>query len=102
MADDKKFEEALMKILEHGQFEKSKLSTISGAITEMKKSGLSIDRIHWIGTPRFDRIIINGIPDPEFFSKFKPSFSSQIVDVRLFPYGIINPEGWRAQFEIGI
>ncbi|PWT72357.1 MAG: hypothetical protein C5B59_15920 [Bacteroidetes bacterium] len=103
MADDKKFEEALMKILEHGRFDKSKLTEVSSAISQMKTSGLKVDRVHWIGVPPvIDRIIINGIPDPEFFGKFKPNSNAQINYVKLFPYGILNPEGWQAEVEISI
>ena len=102
MPDEKKFEEALMKILDHGQMEKAKLSAVSNAIVDMKKSGFRIDQVHWKGIPRPDRIIINGIPDPEFFSKFRPAGGLNIQELRLFPYGIINPEGWRGQIEFGI
>ena len=103
MADEKKFEEALMKILEHGRFEKARLSAVSSAIVGLKKSGFVIDQVHIKGQPPvWDRIIINGIPDPEFFIKFRPGGNMNIQELRLFPYGIINPEGWRAQLEIGV
>src|SRR5882724_11599587 len=103
MPDDKKFEDALMKILEHGKFDKSRLSSISSAISDMKKNGFTIDRLHWIGVPVIDRIFVYGIPAPEFWGRFNANFTfHQINEVKLFPYGIINPEGWRAEVEIGI
>ncbi len=102
MADEKKFEEALMKLLSHGQMDKAKLSEVSGAIVAMKRHGFVIDRVHLKGTPRPDRIIINGIPDPEFFQKFKGFTDLNIRQFRLFPYGIINPEGWRGQLEFNV
>ena len=102
MSDEKKFEEALMKILEHGRIDKGRLSAVSSAIVGMKKSGFVIDQVYLKGQPVHDRIIINGIPDPEFLNKFRPAGSLNIRELRLFPYGIINPEGWRAQLEFGV
>jgi hypothetical protein len=102
MADEKKFEEALMRMLSHGQMDKAKLATVSGAIVALKRQGFVIDQVHLKGTPRPDRIIINGIPDPEFFQKFKGTTDLNIRQFRLFPYGIINPEGWKGRLEFNV
>lgn len=102
MADEKKFEEALVKILSNGQMDKARLSTISSAIVALKRQGFVIDQVHLKGTPRPDRIIINGIPDPEFFQKFKGFTDLNIRQFRLFPYGIINPEGFKGQFQFNV
>lgn len=103
MADSKEFEAALMAKLAHGQFDKTFLKTTSTAIMELRKQGLVIDDIFIKGKPRFDRIIINGKPDPEFFGKMKdilvrPKFSR----FEVFPYGILNPEALKVQVTFGL
>jgi hypothetical protein len=94
MADLKEFEIALIKILTNGQIDKSILKSISGAIVNLKKQGLVIDHVHIKGQPRPERIIINGIVDPEFWNKFK-DLGSNFRRFEVFPYGIVNPEGFR-------
>ena len=96
MADDAKFEEALIRLLDQGQIDKAKLKTTSAAIVALKKQGFIIDQINIKGKPRPDRIIINGIPDPDFFKKFKGG-NINLKQFKLFPYGILNPEGFRLQ-----
>ena len=101
MADEKAFEEALQKMLEHGEFDKTKLKIASSAIVALKRQGLVIDQVNIKGKPRPDRIIINGIPDPEFWSKFRgPDIN--IRQFKIFPYGIINPEGFKAEITMNV
>ena len=94
MANLKEFETALIKHLTAGQMDKSLLKTTSDAIVNLKKQGLHVDQILTKGTPRPDRVIINGIVDPEFWGKFK-DFGHKFKTFEVFPYGIINPEGFR-------
>jgi hypothetical protein len=60
-----------------------------------KTQGLVIDQIFIKGRPGFSRVLINGIVDPEFWRKFGPDIPFRKFEV--FPYGIINPEGFRFQ-----
>jgi hypothetical protein len=100
MPDDKKFEDALMKVLSQGRMDKAKLAVVSSAIVALKKQGFEIDQVNIKGRVQPDRVIVNGIPFPDFIRKFQfPDLPIRVV--KLFPYGIINPE-WRTQFEFGI
>ncbi len=94
MADLKAFETSLVKHLSKGQVDKSMLKATSAAIVNLRKQGLVIDQIYIKGQPRPERVLINGTVDPEFWSKFLqlgPTFKR----FEVFPYGIINPEGFR-------
>gem|GEM_PF-1797796 len=100
MPDEKKFEDSLMKVLSMGKMDKTKLSVVSSAIVALKKQGFEIDQVNIKGRVQPDRVIINGIPFPDFIRKFQfPEVPIRVV--RLFPHGIINPE-WRTQVEFGI
>lgn len=90
MADLKAFEENLLKSLV--QLDKSMLKEVSKEIVDFRKQGLLIDRIYIRGKPSYDRIIINGILDPEFWKKFG-GFGRRFDRFEVFPIGIINPEG---------
>jgi hypothetical protein len=101
MPDDKKFEETLMKILGQGGVDKERLKATSSAIVNLKKQGLNTDQVFPKGKLAIDRVIINGIIDPEFWSKYRISeFWNQRFQV--FPYGILNPEGFRFQATIEV
>lgn len=100
MADEKQFEDSLMKMLSHGRVDKVKLSQVSAAIASIKKQGFEINQVFIKGKVQPDRVIVKGIPAPDSFKKFQfPELPIRVV--KLFPYGIINPE-WRTQFEFGI
>ena len=100
MADEKQFEESLMKLLSEGRMDKSKLAQISSAIVSLKKQGFEIDQVYIKGKVQPDRVIVNGIPAPDFMKKFQfPEHPIRVV--KLFPYGIINPE-WRSAVELSI
>ena len=66
MPDLKVFEAALMKHLSHGEVDKTLLKNVSSAIVNLKKNGLEIDQVHIRGKVRPDKVLINGIVDPEF------------------------------------
>ena len=100
MADEKKFEDSLMKMLSHGRMDKTKLALVSSAIVALKRQGFEIDQVNIKGRVQPDRVIVKGIPFPEPFKKFQfPDLPIRVV--RLFPYGIINPE-WRTQVEFAL
>ncbi len=101
MEDLKKFETALMNHLKVGALDKAVLASTSKAIVNLKKQGLVIDEIYVRGKPRPDRVIINGIVDPNFWSKFK-DFGGNFRRFEVFPYGIINPEGFKFKGTIGM
>ncbi len=101
MADLQKFETALMTHLKNGALDKTLLSATSKAIINLKKQGLVIDQIFVKGKPRPDRVIINGIVDPAFWSKFT-SLGGNFRRFEVFPYGIINPEGYKFKGTIGM
>ena len=94
MPDVKEFEEALMKRLSEGELDKSFLKSTSSAIVNLKKQGLAIDQVYIKGRPRPDRVIIRGKVDPDFWGKFS-DFGFNFRGLEVFPYGIINPEGFR-------
>lgn len=101
MADIKDFEAVLLKRLGQGDIDKPFLKEVSGKIVTLKKNGLAIDRVLVKGKPRVDRVIINGTVDPNFWGKFReygPTFEKLVV----FPYGIINPEGFRFTGTLGV
>lgn len=101
MANVNAFETALMKQLSAGQTDKALLKKVSGTIVNLKKQGLVIDQVYVKGQPRPDRVIINGIVDPEFWNKFRDlGFNFRRFEV--FPYGIIAPEGLRFKGTIGV
>jgi hypothetical protein len=101
MPDLKEFEAALIKRLGTIDMDKSFLKTASSAIVNLKKQGLVVDRVYWKGTPRPDRFIINGKVDPDFWGKFRDlGFNFKRFEV--FPYGIVNPEGFNFKGTIGM
>src|ERR1700754_5040853 len=100
MADEKKFEEQLLKILTSGGLDKDKLRQASASIVNLKKAGLVIDGVYVKGKPAFDRVLINGIIDPEFWRKFGGLGDFNFHQFEIFPYGIINPEGFKFQITI--
>jgi hypothetical protein len=101
MEDVKKFESALMKHLTAGALDKTLLSSTSKAIVNLKKQGLVIDQVFVRGKPRPDRVIINGIVDPSFWAKFN-DLGGNFSRFEVFPYGIINPEGFKFKGTIGM
>ena len=101
MADLKEFEAALMKRLSTVDTDKVFLKTASTAIVNLRKQGLVIDRVYWKGIPRPDRFIINGKVDPEFWGKFR-NLGSHFKRFEVFPYGIVNPEGFNFKATIGM
>ena len=103
MPDLKEFENALMARLSRGEFDKTFLKKTSAAIMELKRQGLVIDDVYIKGKPRFDRIIINGKPDPEFWGKFRDIVNTPNVrQFEVFPYGIINPDTFKVQVTFGM
>jgi hypothetical protein len=90
MADIKAFEQNLLKRLV--SLDKAILKGVSKKIVDLRKQGLRIDRIYVKGRPAYDRIIINGIVDPDFWKKFG-SYGAHFNHFEVFPYGIVNPEG---------
>ena len=101
MADDKKFEEALLMILNQKMVNKDRLKTVSSAIVKLKAAGLLVDYVNSHGVPATlmsaDRVIINGIVDPEFWRKSHLISEFGYEHFEVFPYGIINPEGYKFQ-----
>lgn len=72
--------------------DKTILKEVSKEIVDFRRHGLLIDRIYVRGRPAYDRIIINGIVDPEFWKKFG-GYGGRFDRFEVFPFGIINPEG---------
>lgn len=101
MPDLREFEAALMKRLNTIDMDKAFLKTASSAIVNLKKQGLVIDRIYWKGQPRPDQFIINGKVDPDFWGKFR-ELGSKFTKFTVFPYGIVNPEGFNFKGTIGM
>ncbi|HMC86819.1 MAG TPA: hypothetical protein VKI61_14925 [Chitinophagaceae bacterium] len=101
MADEKKFEESLLKILNQTMVNKERLKTVSSAIVKLKAAGLNIDQVNSHGVPQnllvADRVIINGIIDPEFWRKSHQISEFGYEHFEVFPYGILNPEGYKFQ-----
>ena len=103
MPDVKEFEAALMDKLAQGSFDKTFLKKTSSAILELKRQGLLVDQVYIRGKVRFDRIIINGTPDPEFFGKMKDVFTKpKFSKFEVFPYGILNPEAFKVQVTFAV
>ena len=94
MPDLKDFEAALVKRLGAGEVDKVFLKNASFTIMNLRRNGLVIDNIYKKGTPRPDYVLINGKVDPDFWVKFK-DLGGAFNRFEVFPYGIINPEGYR-------
>lgn len=89
----KEFETSLMKHLSYGEIDKTSLKTVSAEIVNLKKNGLGIDQVFVKGNKRADRVLINGTITPDFFTRFDNL--KNIKHLEVFPYGIIDPEGFR-------
>jgi hypothetical protein len=100
MADEQKFEESLLKILNQGGVEKERLKSVSSAIVNLKTAGLIVDQVNMRGVPAFDKVIINGIIDPDFWRKASSIAVYGVQHFEVFPYGILNPEGFKFQITI--
>jgi hypothetical protein len=99
MADLREFEAALVKRLSIGDTDKVFLKSTSATIMNLRKNGLVIDNIYKKGTPRPDVILINGKVDPDFWVRFK-DLGGNFNRFEVFPYGILNPEGFRFQADL--
>lgn len=93
MENVKDFERLLMQQLNQYDLDKTFLKRTASAIVGLKRQGLVIDQISIRGKVHIDRILINGIVDPEFWKNFNQF--DNLSRFRVFPYGIINPEGFR-------
>lgn len=100
MPDIKEFEAALVKRLSKIEVDKAYIKTVSASIVNLKKNGLIIDQVLVKGKPRPDLVIINGTVDPNFWGKFR-EFGTEFNRFEVFPYGIINPEGFRFRATMG-
>src|SRR6187551_2252834 len=101
MANIIDFEAALLKRLSKVEIDKAFLKSTSSLIVNLKKNGLLIDQVLVKGQPRVDRVIINGIVDPIFWGKFR-ELGNDFTRFDVFPYGIINPEGFKFKGTIGM
>lgn len=101
MANINEFEAALVKRLSKVELDKGYLKSTSSLIVNLKKQGLVIDQVHIKGQYRPDRFIINGTVDPDFWGKFR-ELGGEFKRFEVFPYGIINPEGFRFRGTIGV
>ncbi len=102
MADLKQFETALMKRLSHPGLDKSFLKQASASILEAKRLGFQIDDIYVKGQPAFDKIIVKGIPAPDFLVKSKNLLTLEhFRRFEIFPKGIINPDVFGAELTFG-
>jgi len=93
MPENEKFEAALMAKLEKGGVDKVDLRKISSSIVGLKNQGLVIDQVFIKGKPGFSRVHIYGRVDPEFLKKMVPG-NTPLKRFEVFPFGIINPEGF--------
>ncbi len=99
MKNIQNFEEALMKKLEIEGVTKTSLKSVANEIVNLKKRGLDIDWVYFLGTPRLDLSLVNGKIDPEFFRKINDFGKMRRLEI--FPYGILNPECYRFKGAIG-
>jgi hypothetical protein len=93
MDNIKDFERLLMQKLNQYDLDKTFLKRTSTAIVNLKRQGLVIDQVSIKGKVHVDRILINGIIDPNFWKHFNQI--DNLSRFKVFPYGIINPEGFR-------
>ena len=100
MANINEFETALVKRLSGAVVDKTFLKSISNSIVSLKKQGLVIDQVHIKGQYGPDRFIINGIVDPSFWGKFR-ELGGAFQRFEVFPYGIVNPEGFKFKATLG-
>ncbi|MCF3110951.1 hypothetical protein LL912_19350 [Niabella sp. CC-SYL272] len=99
MDNIKEFEAGLLKKLDVKDIDKNAVRNISKEIVNLKKNGLLIDQVFVKGIPRLDRYIINGIVDPEFWSKFN-NVGGIFSRFEVFPYGVIAHQSFKFTAEI--
>lgn len=93
MENVRDFEKLLMAQLSQYDLDKTFLKRTSSAIVGLKKQGLVIDQVSIRGKVHIDRILINGVVHPDFWKNYNQL--DNLRRFRLFPYGIVNPEGFR-------
>ena len=92
------FESALLDELKSSKVSASKLKVVSAAFTAIRKSDFAAYKILVNGTPYPEWIIVKGRLPLDKFNSLKPLWESPMLrEIELFPYGILNPEGFDVQ-----
>lgn len=97
-------ESALIAQLKEAKASTATLKSASAAFAAIRKSDFSVYKVLVNGTPYPEWIIVKGRIPLDKLSALKPVWESDMLrDIKLFPYGILNPEGFdvRVRFNTG-
>ena len=88
-------ENALLAQLKSAKASATTLKSASAAMASVRKSDFSAYRILINGTPFPEWIIVKGRVPLDKLQALKPIWESPLLrDIKLFPYGIVAPEGF--------
>lgn len=88
-------ESAILAQLKKAKASDASLKGVSTAFAAMRKSDFSAYKILINGTPYPEWVIVKGRIPLDKLNSLKPVWESELLrDIKLFPYGIINPEGF--------
>jgi hypothetical protein len=88
-------ENSIIEQLKGAKASAATLKGTSAAFAAIRKSNFDVYKILINGIPFPEWIIVKGRLPLEKFQTLKPVWESPMMrDITLFPYGIINPEGF--------
>ena len=97
-------ESAILAQLKDAKASAATLKSTSAAFAAIRKSDVSVYKILINGTPYPEWIIVKARVPLDKLGALKPVWESDMLrDIKLFPYGISNPEGFdvRVRFNTG-
>jgi hypothetical protein len=88
-------EKSIIEQLKKAKTADATIKNVSAAFAAMRKSDFTATRMLVNGMPYPEWIIVNGRVPLDRLNALKPFWESPLLrDIKLFPYGILNPEGF--------
>jgi hypothetical protein len=97
-------DQALMDHLRFGTFKQDHLHELVNSVSALRSAGLSKVRIFPRGIPAHDGLQVSGILARDEIDNFFGNVFSKghgISDIHVFPYGILWPEVFRVDLNVG-
>ena len=98
-------EEALMRELRFGGFDKDQLKELVGIVAGIQKGGLRRMRVFPKGQPpKPNALSVSGVMEANEISRFLGEILTKtpmLSKLEVFPYGILLPEIFRVRMDIG-
>lgn len=96
-------ENAIIAQLKEAKVSAAALKQASAAFAGIRKSEFSIYKVLNNGTPNPFEVVIKGRLPLDKFAALKPIWESALLrDIRLFPYGIVAPEGFDVRVRLNL